>query len=63
MLSGASDCRFLRKAGIPTYGVSGLFYDLDDIRLHGKDERVSLRQHDEGVEFTYRLVKRLAGGK
>jgi len=48
---------FLRRAGIPTYGVSGIFSDVDDNRAHGRDERVGVRDFYEGEEFLYRLVK------
>src|SRR5947209_14928317 len=48
MEAGASDGLFLRIAGIPTYGVSAVFEDPDDIRAHGKDERVSAQSfYDE----------------
>jgi acetylornithine deacetylase/succinyl-diaminopimelate desuccinylase-like protein len=60
MMTGASDGRLLRRAGIPTYGL-GLWEDVDDIRAHGKDERIGVGQFDEEVEFLYRLVKMLAG--
>ena len=42
MSAGATDGRFLRNAGIPTYGHSGLASDIFDVRAHGKDERVSV---------------------
>ena len=51
---------FLRRAGIPTYGVSGIFADVDDNREHGKDERLGVKEYYEGEEFLYRLVKLLA---
>jgi acetylornithine deacetylase/succinyl-diaminopimelate desuccinylase-like protein len=57
MSTGASDGAYLRRAGIPTYGVSGLFDDIDDVRAHGKDERIGVRQFFEGLEFMYRLVR------
>ena len=59
MGTGATDGLHLRIAGIPTYGVSGIFEDMDDIRAHGKDERIGVREFYEGQEFLYRLVKRL----
>ena len=40
MVMGATDGRFLRIVGIPTYGVQGFFMDRDDIRFHGRDERL-----------------------
>ena len=60
MSTGATDGLFLRNADIPTYGVDGTFSDIDDIREHGRDERVGVKQYFEGLEFQYRLVKALA---
>ncbi|MCC8937306.1 M20/M25/M40 family metallo-hydrolase [Bradyrhizobium sp. Arg68] len=63
MSTGATDGSYLRNAGIPTYGHSGLASDVDDNRIHGKDERVLVKSFYEGQEYLYRLVKMLAGGK
>jgi acetylornithine deacetylase/succinyl-diaminopimelate desuccinylase-like protein len=63
MSAGGTDGMFLRNAGIPTYGHSGLASDVDDVRAHGKDERVAVKSFFEGSEYLYRLVKRLSGGK
>lgn len=60
MSTGATDGLYLRNAGIPTYGVDGLFADIDDTRAHGRDERIGVKQFYEGLEFLYRLVKELA---
>jgi acetylornithine deacetylase/succinyl-diaminopimelate desuccinylase-like protein len=60
MSTGATDGHYLRTAGIPTYGVSGLFDDIDDVRAHGKDERIGVKQFFDGLEFMYRLVKALS---
>lgn len=60
MSTGATDGLFLRNAGIPTYGVSGVFEDIEESRAHGRDERIPTRSFDEGREFLYRLVKSLA---
>jgi acetylornithine deacetylase/succinyl-diaminopimelate desuccinylase-like protein len=62
MSAGATDGSYLRNAGIPTYGHSGLAGDVDDVRAHGKDERVLVKSFYEGEEYLYRLVKMLAGG-
>jgi acetylornithine deacetylase/succinyl-diaminopimelate desuccinylase-like protein len=59
MQPGATDGRFLRAAGIPTFGVSGLFRDVADIRAHGRDERIPVQAFYESQEFIYRLVKAL----
>lgn len=60
MSAGASDGLYLRNAGIPTYGVSGLFGELTDARAHGRDERVRVDSFYESVQFLYVLVRRLA---
>lgn len=59
MSTGASDGRILRAAGMPVYGVSGMFLDVDDIRAHGRDERIGVKQFYDGVEFMYKLMKAL----
>jgi len=62
MSAGATDSAYLRNAGIPAYGHSGLADDVDDFRAHGKDERVPVKSFFEGQEYLYRLVKMLSGG-
>ncbi len=57
MSTGATDGKYLRQAGIPVYGVSGIFSDINDIRIHGKDERIGVKEFYEGVEFMYRFIK------
>lgn len=56
-----SDGVHFRRAGIPVYGLSGIFFDMNDNRSHGKDERVGVREFYEGVEFMYRVMRTLAG--
>ena len=60
MSTGATDGLYLRNAGIPTYGVSGIFGDVDDARAHGKDERLLVSSFYEGREFLHRLVVALS---
>jgi len=60
MVMGATDGRSLRVAGIPTYGVQGIFIARDDIRFHGRDERILVQSFYEGQAFLYDLVKLLA---
>lgn len=60
MVMGATDGMYLREAGIPTYGVQGIFYDRDDLRFHGRDERVKVQSFYDGQTFLYELVKGLA---
>jgi acetylornithine deacetylase/succinyl-diaminopimelate desuccinylase-like protein len=57
MDAGASDSKYTRGAGIPTYGITGLFTDIADNRAHGRDERIPLDGYYEDLEFTYRLMK------
>jgi acetylornithine deacetylase/succinyl-diaminopimelate desuccinylase-like protein len=61
MSTGATDGLFLRNGEIPTYGIDGTFSDIDDVRIHGRDERVGVKQFFDGLEFQYRLIKALAG--
>jgi acetylornithine deacetylase/succinyl-diaminopimelate desuccinylase-like protein len=61
MDAGASDGKYLRIAGIPTFGVPGVFTDIDDDRAHGKDERLGVKEFYDGVDFFYLFIKSLAG--
>jgi acetylornithine deacetylase/succinyl-diaminopimelate desuccinylase-like protein len=61
METGATDGKYFRSAGIPTYGVSGVFLDIDDVRAHGRDERIGVQDYYDGLEYTYRLVRALSG--
>jgi acetylornithine deacetylase/succinyl-diaminopimelate desuccinylase-like protein len=63
METGASDSVYTIGAGIPSYGVSGVALDQDDVRAHGKDERVRVSSFYDGVEFYYRYLKALTGGR
>ena len=60
MSTGATDGVYLRNAGIPVYGVTGFFYP--DTFAHGMNERIPQRAFFQGLEFTYRLVKRVTAG-
>ncbi len=63
MEAGATDGLFLRNAGIPTYGVSAVFEEQNDVRAHGRDERLRVASFYEALEFWYRLLETLAGPK
>jgi acetylornithine deacetylase/succinyl-diaminopimelate desuccinylase-like protein len=54
---GATDAQFMNPAGIPTYGVDGIFSDPDGGHIHGLNERVRIESVYEGRTFLYRLVK------
>lgn len=59
METGGTDGRLLRAGGIPTYGVSGVFIDMNDVRAHGRDERIPVKSFYDGLEFYDRLVRAL----
>jgi acetylornithine deacetylase/succinyl-diaminopimelate desuccinylase-like protein len=61
MDAGASDSKYTRAAGIPSYGAASIFIDLEDMRAHGQDERVRSNLFAEGGEFAYRLMKAFSG--
>lgn len=60
MSTGATDGLYTRNAGIPTYGVSGIFEEVGDVRAHGRDERIGVKAYHDAAEFWYRYVKTLA---
>ena len=60
---GATDGLYFRQAGIPIYGVSGLFGDIDDQRAHGRDERMGVKEFYDGQEFLWWLVNALSSAK
>ena len=60
MSTGATDGRFLRAAGIPTYGVSGIFSAPGETNAHGRDEKLRVKSFYDGLDFLYQLVKKVA---
>jgi acetylornithine deacetylase/succinyl-diaminopimelate desuccinylase-like protein len=62
MATGASDGIYTNAAGLPTYGISGVAIDRDDVRAHGRDERVPIESFYRGVDFYYSYLKALTGG-
>ena len=56
----ANTCRWLRNAGIPSYGVSGLFVDPVTDGVHGLNEQVGVKELYDSKVYLYRLIKRLA---
>jgi acetylornithine deacetylase/succinyl-diaminopimelate desuccinylase-like protein len=61
MSGGYTDSRWLRNAGIPAYGISGLFSDPGNNGVHGRNEQVGVKAVYDSREFLDRLVRRLAG--
>jgi acetylornithine deacetylase/succinyl-diaminopimelate desuccinylase-like protein len=60
MATGFSDDRQTRNAGMPSYDLGGIWADVDENRAHGRDERVGVKDFDESVEYTYRLLKTMS---
>src|SRR2546421_313877 len=63
MEAGATDGLFLRNAGIATYGVSAVFEDPNDIRAHGRDERIGVQSFYDALEFWHRMLRAFASGQ
>jgi len=61
MSTGASDGIYTNAAGLPTYGISGTAIDRNDVRAHGKDERLGVESYYQGVDFYYRYLKAVTG--
>lgn len=62
MSTGATDGVYTNAAGMPTYGISGIAIDMDDVRAHGRDERLRVEAFYQGVDFYYRFLKALTSG-
>jgi acetylornithine deacetylase/succinyl-diaminopimelate desuccinylase-like protein len=62
MSTGASDGGCTNAAGMPTYGISGVAIDRNDVRAHGRDERLRVESFYQGVDFYYRYLKALTSG-
>ena len=60
MSTGATDGLYTRRAGIPTYGVGAIFERIDDVRAHGRDERVGVKSFHDAAQFWFDLVKALS---
>jgi acetylornithine deacetylase/succinyl-diaminopimelate desuccinylase-like protein len=63
MSTGATDGVYTNAAGMPTYGVSGIAIDMDDVRAHGRDERLPVKSFDDGLEFYYRYLKAVSSSE
>jgi len=57
MVAGATDGMYTRSAGIPTYGVSAINEDPEDVRAHGRDERVGVESFHKAAEFWLNLMR------
>ena len=62
MATGASDSVYTMAAGMPSYGISGIAIETDDIRAHARDERLPVASFDRGLDFYYELIQMLSSG-
>jgi len=60
MSTGATDSRFLNAAGIPAYGLSGMFHDAEGSHAHGLDEHIRVKSLLDGRRFLYEVIKAYA---
>ncbi len=63
MSAGATDGLYARNAGIPVYGASAIFFEPDDVRAHGRDERIPVRSFYDAFDFWYDMVRAFSGGQ
>ena len=63
MESGGTDGMHFRKAGIPTWAVSGLFMNPDEMYAHGLNERVPIKGFYDGLDHWSIILRELAGTK
>ena len=59
MEAGASDSIYTTAAGLPSYGLNGFLIDSDNLRMHGRDERLGTQSFYKGVEFMYLFLEAL----
>jgi acetylornithine deacetylase/succinyl-diaminopimelate desuccinylase-like protein len=62
MSTGATDGAYLNAAGVPTYGLSGMFHDIEGSHAHGLNERIRVKSLMDGRRFLYEIVKLYANG-
>ena len=55
--AAGTDAIYLAEAGIPTYGLSGMFVDPDLSNIHGLNERIRVQSLYDGRDFLFSLVK------
>jgi acetylornithine deacetylase/succinyl-diaminopimelate desuccinylase-like protein len=60
MVTGATDGKYLRAVGIPTFGVNGIFAEGEENNMHGRDEKLRVKSYYEGLAFLDQLVRTLA---
>jgi acetylornithine deacetylase/succinyl-diaminopimelate desuccinylase-like protein len=61
MESGGTDGMHFRRAGIPTWAVSGIFMNPDEMYAHGLNERVPIKAFYDALDHWSTIIHRLAG--
>ena len=56
MATGASDSIYTLAAGMPSYGISGIAIETNDVRAHARDERLPVKSFDRGLDFYYQFI-------
>jgi acetylornithine deacetylase/succinyl-diaminopimelate desuccinylase-like protein len=59
--SGATDGLYFRAAGIPTYGVGGIFMKNSDSFAHGLNERIPVKSFYDDLAYWHVLLTTVAG--
>jgi len=62
-VSGGTDGMHFRRAGIPTFGIGGVFMNSDDVFAHGLNERVPIKAFYDALDHWTVIIKELAGGR
>ena len=63
MSTGATDGSYLNAAGVPTYGLSGMFHDREGSHAHGLNERIRVKSLMNGRRFLYEVIKLYASSE
>jgi acetylornithine deacetylase/succinyl-diaminopimelate desuccinylase-like protein len=59
METGASDSIYFAQAGIPSYGYSAIALERDDVRAHGRDERLPVDSYWKSLDFWYAFARKM----
>ena len=57
LVFGATDSRFFRQQGVPSFGLCPVLIDMADVKMvHGLDEKISVENVDQGAQYFTDLV-------
>jgi acetylornithine deacetylase/succinyl-diaminopimelate desuccinylase-like protein len=60
MTAGATDGRYMNAAGVPTYGLSGMFSIPGENNAHGLNEKMRVKSLYDGRDFLGAVVREYA---